>query len=496
MLTADQPYEAVIGLEVHCQLLTETKAFSPESAAFGADANTRIDPVSLAHPGTLPVMNEKVVEFAVRIGLATRCHIAPVAEFARKQYFYPDLPKGYQISQYDTPLCYGGVVEIDVEDEYGSERKQIGLTRIHIEEDAGKSLHDQDPVDTLLDFNRCGVPLIEIVSEPDLRSPREASLFVQKIRQIVRYLGICDGNMEEGSLRCDANVSVRKAGDTALGTKTEVKNINSFRNVERALEYEISRQIRLVDKGEKVVQETRLWDASRSETRSMRTKEEEHDYRYFPDPDLVPVIVDEAMRAAILADLPEMPDARRERYVRDLGLPVYDAGVLTEERSVAEYFESVFEALRTIEPDADLREHAKAVSNVVMTDVLRSLKSRPVTDEGFPIEPGRLAHLISMRLADKISSSGAQQLFDAMISTSMDPESLAAEMKLLQISDEGALVPVIDEVIAEHPKQLAQYRAGKQSLIGFFIGQVMRRFEGAPDPQVVRALLVDRLSDT
>lgn len=484
-----QTYEAVIGLEVHCQLTTASKAFSPESAAFGAAANTNVDPVSLGHPGTLPVINDRVVDFAISMGIATECRIAPRSIFARKQYFYPDLPKGYQISQYDTPICYDGRVEIQLD----GQRREIGLTRIHIEEDAGKSLHDQDPLATLLDFNRCGVPLIEIVSEPDMREPREAALFLQKVRQTVRYLGICDGNMEEGSLRCDANVSVRRRGETTLGTKTEVKNMNSFRNVERALEFEIARQIRLIENGGSVVQETRLWDATAGETRSMRSKEEEHDYRYFPDPDLVPVIVDEPRLSRIRTSLPEMPDARRRRFIEAMKLPAYDASVLTEERAVADYFEATFDSLVALLPDSDPVDLAKAVSNVVMTDVLRTLKEQGGSASAFAIEPARLASMIAMRLGDQISSSAAQQLFEAMLTSDAEPEVLAAELNLLQVSDDAALLPIVDEVIASHPRQLEQYRSGKQSLIGFFIGQVMRRFEGAPDPRRVRALLAERL---
>lgn len=488
-------YEAVIGLEVHCQLLTNSKAFSPESAAYGADPNLNVDPVSLGHPGTLPVLNDRVVDYTLRMGLATHCHVAPSAEFARKQYFYPDLPKGYQISQYDTPLCFGGYVEIEVDDERedGPTRRQIGLTRIHMEEDAGKSMHDHDPVATLLDFNRCGVPLIEIVSEPDLRSPREASLYLQKIRQIVRYLGICDGNMEEGSLRCDANISIRKIGETKYGTKAEIKNMNSFRNVERALEYEIDRQVSLVEAGGTVVQETRLWDASKNETRSMRSKEEEHDYRYFPDPDLLPVVVDERWLEGVRAALPELPDERRQRLVEAVGLPAYDAAVLSEERPVAEYFEETLAELFRISGGGNTQEQAKAVSNVVMTDVLRTLKTKNASMDEFSVTPGRLAALIHMRMRGDISSSGAQELFDALLVSPEDPEKLAESLNLLQVSDESALLPVIENVVRDHPAQVSQYQAGKQSLIGFFIGQVMRSFDGSPDPNRVRELLKERL---
>ncbi|MEM1127190.1 MAG: Asp-tRNA(Asn)/Glu-tRNA(Gln) amidotransferase subunit GatB [Bacteroidota bacterium] len=488
-------YEAVIGLEVHCQLRTEAKAFSPDPAAYGAPPNTHIDPISLGHPGTLPVLNENAVAYTLRMGLATHCRIAPRSVLARKHYFYPDLPKGYQISQYETPICSGGYVEIVLDQEDGPLpfRKQITLTRIHIEEDAGKSIHDQDPAHTLLDYNRCGVPLIEIVSEPDLRSPREAALFLQKIRQVVRYLQICDGNMEEGSLRCDANVSIRRHGETSLGTKAEIKNMNSFRNVERALEYEITRQIALVEAGQEVVQETRLWDADRLETRSMRSKEEAHDYRYFPDPDLVPIVVTEERLEAIRASLPEMPAARRERLVNDLGLPVYDAELLTAERTLVDYFEETLAALYKLTKGGDTQAQAKAVSNVVMTDVLRMQKERSLGAEAFPIVPERLAALVHLRLEDTVSSSGAQQLFELMMDDDAAPAALAEQHNLLQVSDAGALQPVVDAVLAEQAKQVQQYLGGKESVIGFFIGQVMRRFEGSPDPNQVRALLKQKL---
>ncbi|WP_456426672.1 Asp-tRNA(Asn)/Glu-tRNA(Gln) amidotransferase subunit GatB [Rhodocaloribacter sp.] len=487
---SEEKYEAVIGLEVHCQLSTATKAFSPEPAAYGAEPNTNIDPISLGHPGTLPVLNERVVAYAVRMGLATHSRIAPRSVFARKHYFYPDLPKGYQISQFETPICEGGFIEIEGED--GTSGRKIRLTRIHMEEDAGKSIHDQDPYGTLLDNNRCGVPLIEIVSEPDLRTPKEAARYVQRIRQIVRYLGICDGNMEEGSLRCDANVSIRRRGETGLGTKTEVKNMNSFRHIERALAYEIRRQIDLVERGGTVTQETRLWDADRMETRPMRSKEEAHDYRYFPDPDLVPVVVTEAWLDEIRAALPEMPEARRRRYVETLGLPPYDAALLTEERGVADYFEATVAALAA-RAGAEPSAVAKAVSNVIMTDVLRVLKDEGLDVEAFPVTPDRLAALIHLRLDDRLGSSAATELFEIMLHEDGPPEALARERNLLQVSDTGALAPIVDEVLARHPKQLAQYLGGKEGLIGFFIGQVMRAFPGSPDPKLVRKLLIERI---
>ena len=481
-------YEPVIGLEVHCQLQTESKAFSPESAAFGAGPNQHVDPVSLGHPGTLPVANERVIEYSIRMGLVTHCTIAPRSVYARKHYFYPDLPKGYQISQFETPICANGYLDIDDEGVI----KRIGITRIHMEEDAGKSIHDQDPIDTLLDYNRCGVPLIEIVSEPDIRTPREAYLYMQKIRQFVRYLGICDGNMEEGSLRCDANVSVRPVGQQAFGTKTEIKNMNSFRHVERAIAHEIERQIDLIERGGEVVQETLLWDTGAQKTRSMRSKELAHDYRYFPDPDLVPVVVDAETLEQIRVDLPEMPSARKERYVGELGLPAYDAGVLTEERPLSDYFESALAALQTLQPGGG-EDLAKAVSNFVMTDVLRILNDGNLDIGSFSIESQRLAELIDLRLKDKVSSTGAQELFNLMLEHPGTPEDLAAEHNLLQVSDAGALLPAVNQVLEDNPAQLQAYLNGKEGLIGYFIGQVMRSFPGSPDPKLVRSIIQERI---
>jgi len=491
-----EKYEPVIGLEVHCQLLTSSKAFSPESAAFGADPNIHVDPISLGHPGTLPVLNEHVVEYTLRVGIATHCQITPRSVFARKHYFYPDLPKGYQISQYEDPICHGGYVEIVLDGEgdgQAGQVRRIGITRIHMEEDAGKSIHDQDPYDSLLDFNRCGVPLIEIVSEPDIRSPREAYLYLQKIRQIVRYLGVCDGNMEEGSLRCDANVSVRLRGEQKFGTKTEVKNMNSFRNVERALEYEIARQIAVLESGGRIVQQTLLWDANRMETRPMRTKEQAHDYRYFPDPDLAQVVVDEQLMNRVRASLPEMPEQRRERLIGELGLPAYDATILTEDRATADYFDMTFSALKERGAGADDRARAKAVSNYIMTDVLRVLKEQAIDLSQFPIQPERMAGLIAMRLEDKVSSTGAAEIFNAMLEDAAAPEEIATRRNLLQVSDESAIRAVVDDVIKANPKEVESFLGGKQALIGFFVGQVMRTFPGSPDPKLVRKILLEAL---
>ncbi len=492
-----QKYEPVIGLEVHAQLSTASKAFSPDSASFGAEPNMNVDPISLGHPGTLPILNRSLVDFTVKMGLATHCKITSPSIFARKHYFYPDLPKGYQISQYESPICIGGYVEI-VDDEAlegdgQAPVKRIGLIRIHMEEDAGKSLHDQDPERSFADYNRSGVPLMEIVTEPDIRSPRQAYLFLQKIRQIVRYLGICDGNMEEGSLRCDANVSVRPIGQTTFGTKTEVKNMNSFRNVERALTYEIDRQIAMLERGEKVVQQTLLWDANRMETRPMRSKEEAHDYRYFPDPDLVQVVITESYLDRIRASLPEMPEVRKARMVESYGLPEYDAELLTEDRAVVDYFENTLESLRRREGKGDVKALAKAVSNQIMSDVLRTLNEQAVSMEAFPIDPDRLAELIHMRLENRINSTAAQVIFSRMLISPMRPEEVAEQENLLQVSDLDALQPVVDQVLENNPKQVAQYLGGKETIIGYFVGQVMRTFQGSPDPTLVRKLLQERL---
>jgi aspartyl-tRNA(Asn)/glutamyl-tRNA(Gln) amidotransferase subunit B len=480
-------YEIVVGLEVHAQLSTATKIFSSDSAAFGGDPNTHVDPVSLGHPGTLPVLNERAVRSAVAMGLATNCTVRPSSLFARKHYFYPDLPKGYQTSQFDEPICADGWVEVEADD--GATRR-ARLNRIHLEEDAGKSVHDLDPEATLVDHNRCGVPLIEIVTEPDLRSPGEAYRFLAQIRQTVRYLGICDGNMEEGSLRCDANVSVRPVGSDALGTKTEVKNLNSLRNVERAIAYEAERHVRLLDAGQRVVQETRLWDAGRLETRGMRSKELAHDYRYMPDPDLPPVVVSEALLAEVRAALPEMPAARRARLAGALGLPPYDAQVLTEDRETADYFDAV---LRALGGDAPTPAQAKAASNLIMTDVLRVLSERQAGIADFPVDAPRLAGLIRLRLDDRISSSGGAEVFEALLASDDDAEAIAEARHLFQVSDLSALVPVVEAVLAGSGPQVQQYLDGKTGVIGFLIGQVMKSFPGAADPQVVRALLTERL---
>ena len=486
MTKARDVYEPVIGLEVHCQLQTASKAFSCDSARFGAAPNTHVDPVSLGHPGTLPVLNEKVVEFAVRLGLAMNCRIAERSVLARKHYFYPDLPKGYQISQFEEPICTGGHIDI-------TDSRRIGITRIHIEEDAGKSIHDLDPEETLLDFNRCGIPLLEIVSEPDLRSGQEANRYMQKVRQLVRYLEISDGNMQEGSLRCDANVSVRRAGTEALGVKTEIKNMNSFRHVERAIDHEINRQVAVLASGDLIVQETRLWDDARKETRSMRSKEEAHDYRYFPDPDLPPILVTADRLKAITSSLPELPDVKRARFEQIFDLPAYDAQILTDERPLAAYFEHALTCLREYAPGDALAVQAKMLSNLVMGDVMRQCKEHNWSIAQFPVAADRLASLAKMRLASEISSNGAQTLLEALLTDLRSPEEVARDMELVQVSDQDALQPIIDEVLDAHPMQVRMYLEGKQKLLGFFMGQVMRRFKGSADPKLVRTMLAESL---
>lgn len=477
----NEKYEAVIGLEVHAQLLTNTKAFAAVSSEYGGAPNTQVTPLCLGHPGTLPVLNENLVRYIIKMGLATGCSIAEKSIFARKNYFYPDLPKGYQISQYDTPICYEGRIDIEL-DEY---EKTIGITRIHMEEDAGKSIHDQDPFHTLVDLNRAGTPLIEIVSEPDLRTPQEAYAYLTKIRQIVQYLEICDGNMEEGSLRCDANVSIRPRGQKELGTRTELKNMNSFRNVERALTYEIERQIELTENGGEVVQKTLLWDPNKLETREMRSKEEAHDYRYFPEPDLPPVIVSQELLDEIKEELPELPAVRFERFVKELGLSRDDAFILTETRELADYYEASLKRL----------DEPKAVANVILTEVLRVLNDQSISIGEFPVSPERLTELISLKLDDKINSSAMQTIFNEMLKSKGSAIELAEKLNLVQVSDSGFIDPIIDEVIASNPDEVQRYRDGKKALIGFFIGQVMKQSQGKANPKLVRELVAGKLDN-
>ena len=472
-------FEAVIGLEVHAQLLTDTKIFCGCSTKFGNKPNSNVCPVCLGHPGVLPVLNKKVVEYAAMMGIATNCTINEKNVFARKNYFYPDLPKGYQTSQFELPICEHGYIEIETD-----KKKEIGITRIHMEEDAGKSIHDQG-YDTLVDVNRCGVPLIEIVSEPDISTGEEAYQYLTNLKQIITYLGICDGNMEEGSLRCDANISIRPKGETKLGTRTEVKNMNSFRNVQKAIDYEIDRQISVVEDGGKIVQQTLLWNADQNKATAMRGKEEAHDYRYFPCPDLMPVFVDEVWRNEIAKQIPELPKVRKNRFINELKLPEYDAEVLTAQKEIADYFEDVYKECGD----------AKLSSNWVMGDVLKIVNERKISVNDFPVGASNLGKLISLIKSNKISSQIAKDVFPIMLKEDKDPNIIVEEKNLLQITDTSAIESVIDEVLKTNPKQVEEFKSGKEKVIGFLVGQVMQRTKGKANPKMVNELLRNKLKD-
>ncbi len=475
----DSKYEAVIGLEVHAQLLTKSKIFCNCSTKFGNAPNSNVCPICLGHPGVLPVLNKKVVEFISLMGMATNCTINKKSTFARKNYFYPDLPKGYQISQFDQPICEHGFVTIQFQDK---SKKKIGITRIHMEEDAGKSIHDQS-FETLVDVNRCGVPLIEIVSEPDLRNGTEAYLYLTKIKQLVQYLGICDGNMEEGSLRCDANISVRLKGETKLGTKAEVKNMNSFRNVEKAINYEIERQIDIIEDGGTIVQQTLLWDADLNEIRPMRSKEEAHDYRYFPEPDLLPVIVDTAWEKDIASKLPELPDVRRERFIENYKLPEYDADLLTQIKSTADFYEEVIK----------VTDDYKSASNWVMVDVLKILNDKKIDITEFQISSEKLGKLINLINEGTISGKIAKDVFAVMLEEDKTPEQIVKEKNLVQISDTGEIEKIIEEILNKNQSQVQEYIDGKDKVFGFFVGQVMRETKGKANPKIVNDFLRKKL---
>ncbi|MGA8572315.1 MAG: Asp-tRNA(Asn)/Glu-tRNA(Gln) amidotransferase subunit GatB [Desulfobaccales bacterium] len=469
--------EAVIGLEIHAELLTASKVFCGCATTFGAPPNTQVCEICLGMPGTLPVLNKKAVDYALMMALATNCRVNPESVFARKNYFYPDLPKGYQISQYEMPLAEHGHLDIKT----NGILKRVGITRIHLEEDAGKLIHSETRPVSFVDFNRTGVPLIEIVSEPDLESPEEAVEYFKGLRDILLYLEICDGNMEEGSLRCDANISLRAAGARELGVKVELKNMNSFRFVKAALEFEIKRQRANLSAGHAIVQETRLWDEAQNQTVSMRGKEEAHDYRYFPDPDLVPVRVSDEWLAELRDHLPELPAARRQRFQADYGLPEYDAEVLTSDKALADYFEATLK----------LFPHPKKVSNYVMGDVLREAKKggAGITSLMSTLTPATSANMLSLVEDGTISGKMAKTVFDEMVATGKAPEVIIQEKELVQISDTSALEALAREIVSAHPKEAADYRAGKDKLLSFFVGQLMRQTQGQANPQLANEIL-------
>lgn len=480
-----EAYETVIGLEVHAQLLTESKLFCGDSTSFGAEPNTHISPITLAHPGSLPKLNRKAVEYAIKMGLACHCNISRNNYFARKNYFYPDLPKGYQISQHTTPICEGGYINIIVN---GTERK-IELNRIHLEEDAGKSIHDVDPDYTCVDLNRAGVPLIEMVTEPCLRSGEEAYAYLTEVRKLVRYLGVCDGNMEEGSMRCDANISIRKKGDTKLGTKVEVKNLNSIRNVKRAIEFETTRLIELAEKGEPIIQQTRSFDAGNGTTFALRTKEEANDYRYFADPDLSPFKVSEELLNQIANSIPELPEQKAKRYQQELSLPEYDSRILVEEKELSGYFESIINSFD------DKVAVSKPAANWMIGPIKSYLNEKNISITDFPIPAATIAQLITLINEGKLNFSVASsKIFSALLEKpTADPFSLATSLNLLQDSDEDNVLLWVEEVLQRMPDKVAEYKKGKKGLIGLFVGEVKKVSKGKADPKLTNDLLIKKL---
>lgn len=471
-------FETVIGLEVHAQVKTRSKIFCSCSTQFGAPPNTQTCPVCLGMPGSLPVLNRQVVESALRLGLATDSSFNRENRFARKNYFYPDLPKAYQISQFELPICEHGALEIEVE---GQSPKRIGITRIHMEEDAGKLVHDEHEPVSYVDLNRSGMPLLEIVSEPDLRSPEEAAAYLKKLHAIVRYLDICDGNMQEGSFRCDANISLRPVGQKEFGTRCELKNMNSFRNVQLALEYEVRRQRDILLEGGQVMQQTLLWDPDRGRTEPMRGKEEAHDYRYFPDPDLVPVVVDDDWIERVREELPELPDSRRQRFIDGIGLSDYDATILTASRELADYFETAL----------DTYQNAKKLANFIGTELLRDFGPERISE--CPVKPQQLAKLLGMIDEGTISGKIAKTVFGEMLTSGDEPESIVKAKGLVQMSDETELVTLVREILAANPDQVQQFREGKSKVMGFFVGQLMKKTKGQANPQLANKLFQQEL---
>jgi aspartyl-tRNA(Asn)/glutamyl-tRNA(Gln) amidotransferase subunit B len=473
-------YEAVIGLEVHAQLLTKSKVFCGCSTKFGNPPNTNVCPVCLGHPGVLPVLNKKAVEYTVLMGLATNCAINERSVLARKNYFYPDLPKGYQISQYELPICEGGFITIVSDDS----QKKIRIKRIHLEEDAGKSIHDQG-YETLVDLNRCGTPLMEIVSEPDIKSAKEAYSYLYKMRQVVQYLGICDGNMEEGSLRCDANISVRLKGEDKLGTKTEVKNMNSFKSVERAINHEVERQVEVLEDGGEIVQQTLLWNADLNEAFPMRSKEEAHDYRYFPEPDLLPVVISEEWKKEIAEQLPELPDERKEKLISKYNLPEYDADILTQNKAIVDYYEEVVSSTNDF----------KAASNWIMGDVLKAINEQKLDIRKFSVSAANLAKLINLINENIISGKIAKEIFPVMLQERKDPEIIINEKGLKQITDTSEIENVVDKIVESYQDEVKQFLEGKEKVIGFFVGQVMKETKGKANPKLVNEALRKKLNE-
>jgi aspartyl-tRNA(Asn)/glutamyl-tRNA(Gln) amidotransferase subunit B len=470
-------FETVIGLEVHVELGTESKIFCSCSTAFGAPPNTNVCPICLGHPGVLPVLNARALELAVKAAMALNCEISPVSKFDRKNYFYPDLPKAFQTSQYDKPVGRNGYIEIEV----NGEKKRIGINRVHLEEDAGKSTHTM--TGTLVDYNRVGVPLIEIVSEPDIRTPEEARLYLEQLKAIMQYCDISDCKMEEGSLRCDANISLRPVGETKFGTKTELKNMNSFRNVQRGLEYEQERQRQILLNGGTIVQETRRWDEATGTTVSMRGKEEAHDYRYFPEPDLVTMVIDEAFQDRIRATIPELPEARRQRFMQEYGLPAYDAGVLTASKDLADFLDETAKHVSDV----------KLASNWIMGELLGYLNQNGLELKDSKMSAKQLGQMIALLEKGTISSKIAKTVFKEMMETGKDPDVIIQEQGLVQISDESALAGIIEQVIANNPKSVEDFLGGKEKALGALVGQVMKETKGKANPQLVNKMLLERL---